>query len=76
MYCVDNVEPKQPFWIVWCDGGGVPTVKHQTIHSARIEAERLARTNPGQRFHVLLALGHASYNAVNWTDVDPSIVPF
>ena len=72
----NDFEPQQPFWLVWCDNGGVPTVKHATEYSARKEAERLASANPGQRFHVLSAIGHCQFNAVNWIPVDPTCVPF
>ncbi len=72
----DQFEVNQPFWVVWCDCGGVPTVKHITVEAARAEAERLARTNPGHRFHVLAALGHCSFNAVNWTEVEKDFIPF
>lgn len=43
------------FWCVWCDGGGNPTVKHDDYQTARREAQRLARSNPGARFVVLAA---------------------
>lgn len=43
------------FWCVWAENGGSPTVKHLTVGTARKEAQRLARSNPGQRFIVLAA---------------------
>lgn len=43
------------FWCVWAEGGGSPTVKHETFPDAKREAQRLARANPGQRFVVLAA---------------------
>lgn len=54
------------FWLVWNEVGGAPTLKHPTPQSARHEAERLARANPGQAFHVLIVVGTARYHAVNW----------
>jgi hypothetical protein len=66
----------QPFWMVWSEHGRAPTYKHVTVQSARAEAERLARKNPGSKFHVLAALGHCTFNAVNWTEVDHDSVPF
>jgi hypothetical protein len=69
-------EPQQPFWMVWNEQGHAPTFKHITVESARAEAERLARLNPGHQFHVLAALGHCSFNAVNWTQVDHDVIPF
>jgi hypothetical protein len=44
-------EPK--FFMVFRDNGGSPTAKHTTIASAEKEADRLARLNPGSKFHVL-----------------------
>ena len=72
----EDFSETQPFWVVWCDGGGTPTVKHGTPESARAEAERLARTNQGRKFHVLGAIGHATCNAVNWTQVEKDFIPF
>lgn len=43
------------FWLVWGEGQGVPTVKHDTKAAARAEARRLARRAPGVRFVVLRA---------------------
>ena len=57
-----NIE--QPFWVVWADGGGAPTVKHETIERAKAESIRLARANPGQRFIVLQAVGACEKNDV------------
>jgi hypothetical protein len=46
------------------------------VESARAEAERLARACPGDRFHVLAAVGCCEFNAVRWTNVDQDFVPF
>lgn len=43
------------FFMVWRQGGGVPTVQHPTLGLAEAEAERLARANPGREFFVLMA---------------------
>lgn len=56
------------FWLVWHDNGGYPTAKHAHVNSARREAERLARANPGKSFHVLALLGTAVKDDVKWTD--------
>lgn len=43
------------FWIVWCIGGGSPTVQHENFAIAKTEAKRLARINPGHQFVVCAA---------------------
>ena len=45
-----------PFFVVWREGGGAPTVRHDDYARAAREAKRLARANPGQRFTVLVAV--------------------
>lgn len=47
---------RKPFWLVWAEGGGVPTCKHQSLDLARNEAHRLAKKCPGTSFVVLLAV--------------------
>lgn len=37
-------------------GRGIPTVRHDSRREAEAEAERLARNNPGETFHVLAAV--------------------
>jgi len=49
------VSGEPAFWLVWCEGGGAPTAKHQHFESAKREAQRLARMNPGHRFTVMAA---------------------
>ncbi len=43
------------FWMVWNVNGGAPRVQHPTEQFAIGEAERLARTHPGETFVVLEA---------------------
>ncbi|WP_325437580.1 hypothetical protein [Pseudomonas nitroreducens] len=43
------------FWMVWNPEAYAPSVRHPTWKSAEAEAERLARSNPGQRFYILQA---------------------
>lgn len=43
------------FWLVWCEGGGSPTFKHENLRAAETEARRLAATAPGKRFVVMEA---------------------
>jgi hypothetical protein len=50
------VEPISKFWMVWCTSRGGPMHKHWSKGSARTEAERLSRQNPGQAFVVLAAV--------------------
>ncbi len=61
------------FYLVWNPAGpygGHPTVRHDTLDSARREAERLASLNPGQEFHVLLSVGTARNVAVQYVEHD------
>lgn len=49
-------EQHQEFWLVWSPTGAKsPSFRHPSEHSAITEAERLARTAPGQQFYVLHA---------------------
>ena len=45
------------FWFVWNPEGRNPQCKHLDELSATMEAERLARENPGQTFVILQAIG-------------------
>ena len=63
------------FWLVWCDGGGAPTVKHATYESAKNEARRLAQANRGKRFAVLQAIAHAVVDDVQFVEYRDEI-PF
>jgi len=62
------------FWVVWNPRAGVPTVRHDSEHSARAEAERLARCNPGHSFHVLQAIATCRKTGVEWREI--SKIPF
>jgi hypothetical protein len=53
-----------PFWMVWSERGHAPTYKHDSNRSATSEAERLARTNPGERFYVLRAMRYVERHDV------------
>lgn len=50
----DKERPKA-YWVVWREGGSVPTKKHATRADAEQEAIRLASYNPGYRFVVLVS---------------------
>ncbi len=60
----------RPFWLVWNESGHAPTFKHDSEESARREAERLARNNPGQQFHVLQVVGTCQHKAVEWHEYE------
>jgi len=49
------MDEREQFWMVWRQGGGVPTFQHASEAGAINEAERLARKNPGAEFVVLQA---------------------
>ena len=51
------------FYVVWKDGGGAPTHRHESEASARREADRLARAHGG-RFYVLCAISFVEKNDV------------
>jgi hypothetical protein len=42
------------FWMVYGNGKSAPAMKHHTFELAKGEAERLARTNPGVEFFVMM----------------------
>ena len=56
---------KPKFWLVWNERGTNPTYKHPDEHSARVEAERLAKKYGGQ-FHVLEVVATCEKNDVAW----------
>ena len=70
------MENTAQFWLVWNENGHAPTFKHQHPDSAKKEAERLARNNIGQRFHVLSLMGTVEVNPVQWTHFDEFDLPF
>lgn len=61
------MEDAKEFWLVWNERGHAPTYKHDTLVSAKAEAERLARNNPGHSFHVLSLYGTCAKNDVLWS---------
>lgn len=46
-------------YFVWNPDRREPNYRHDTVNSALVEAERLARAHPGQQFIVLKVLGAA-----------------
>ncbi len=65
------------FWLVWnenkdrCD---FPTIKHPSLISARIEAERLAEIHKGQSFSILELKASVKTINVQWDS--PDDIPF
>lgn len=65
-------------WFVWNPHGNVPSFEHPTEQNAKIEAERLARLNPGQKFLVLRSVGEVVKNDLiwKWFETPNSEIPF
>lgn len=72
----DQARQGARFWLVWNENGHAPTFKHASATSARTEAERLARLNPGATFHVLALAGSCVKRDVDWTDALADEMPF
>jgi len=66
----------ETFFVVWNPMGGNPTMRHPLEISARREAERLARQNPGQDFFVLEALTVTAKNDVRTERLGEHELPF
>lgn len=50
-----NTPMKARFWMVYGEGQGAPTYKHDSKQSAEEEAQRLALRHPGIAFYALKA---------------------
>lgn len=72
----EHHDPPAPFYLVWREGGGTPTFKHDDERSAAAEASRLARNNPGETFHVLVVIESAVVNPVTWINYQHDELPF
>lgn len=71
------MQHREPFWLVWNPQGYNPQHKHNTEDGAVREAERLARTNPGQTFIVLESVGALVVDNIQRIDLRPgSVLPF
>ena len=69
--------PEPPFWLVWCEDGGAPRVKHTDPMMAEQEATRLAKEYPGSSFTVLAPIARISFQQVRVERFDPdAYVPF
>ena len=64
------------FWMVWNPNGNAPTFRHHHPEAAKVEAERLARLHPGQKFHVLALIGTCEFQAVKWQVFGEGEIPF
>ena len=63
------------FWMVL--GAGTPCFQHPTEEAARTEAERLARSCPGNRFTVLEAIFRVEKSDVMWQEAsEDDEIPF
>ena len=56
------------FWLVWNENGRIPVVKHPEEAVARKEAERIARLQPGDTFHVMQCICSCRKIDVEWTE--------
>lgn len=54
------------FWFVWNPQRRAPSYKHPSKESAKTEAERLARLNPGEEFIVLESVATCVSRGVVW----------
>lgn len=48
------MEQSDKFWMVYGEGQGAPTVRHESYETAKREAERLSRSVTGTRFFVMM----------------------
>lgn len=62
----------EPFWAVWGIEFGPPTYRHASLESATLEAERLAKANPGSPFVILQSLVAVEVNNIHRTDLRPA----
>lgn len=68
---------ESPFWLVWNPNGRNPAYQHQTAHGAIVEAERLARANPGEMFIVMQSVCGRTVNDLQKIDMRPfDEIPF
>ena len=62
----------KPYYYVYRRGHGPPRVKHDTLESARSEAERLASSHPGEALEILkcVAVSSASEISTFWIEAE------
>lgn len=54
------MDSPEPFWLVWSECGGAPTVKHKSHADAATEAHRLSLKHLGRKFYVLQSVDERS----------------
>lgn len=64
------IESPDPFWLVWSDQGGVPTVRHRTEDEAHAEACRLAEKHRHRRFYILRCISHVEQVVIQTATVE------
>lgn len=68
-------EPNNFFWVVWQPEHGPFTYRHPSHESAKGEAQRLARVNPGKRFYLLQCYGYLEKHDVDFVEFEREL-PF
>lgn len=72
-----SADHKPPFWLVWKRGGRTPVYEHDSYLSARREAERLSRLNPGSAIYVMAPCARGfTGDQIFWSHCSPSGTPF
>ena len=66
------------FFVVWDEGLTGSTAKHHDHFTAKSEALRLARLNPGKEYHVLALMGTALKQEADFieSDLETLFIPF
>ena len=67
----------KPYYYVYRHDGHPPSVKHESIADAEIEASRLADKHPGVTFEILMCIGVSRMTRSNtfWMNgVDPDLL--
>lgn len=66
----------QKYYMVLCAQTGYSRYKHESYQSAKDEAVRLARQNPGNDFVVLLGVATVKKNDVVIDELERDEIPF
>lgn len=65
----------EPFFMIYGEGQGCPTIAHYRRADADREARRLATANPGVKFYVLASIMCALKIDVAVREIDPQESP-